>query len=115
MSCVVINFSQAKLAIDARINKTQNDSWRPKTLKFVENLSYIVSDADIDPLHKATLLMAKAVDVLSHIGPLTNSVEEENIRAKQLLHSITVARLKSIEPSVRIISDPVMDANLNSI
>ena len=115
MNSVVINFSQAKLALKAKNQLALNDAWRANTLSFVENLTNLVAETEIDPLHKATLLMAKAVDVLSAAGPVPNSVDEENLRAKQLLHTISLARVKNYEPSVRIISDPSSDANLRSI
>ena len=103
MSLNVINFNNAKLALNSKKEITKNFNNREKTKEFANEINALSSMYDIDPVHQATLLMAKAIDVLVQAGPVPADLEEQNARAKNLLQSIVRARADLMEKSVRII------------
>lgn len=104
MSVSIINFTNAKLALETKKFKENTNSWRPKTEQFASYLSDITANSDIDPVHKATLMMAKAIDVLATAGPVPSSIDEQNARSANLLQTIFQARKNTLEKSVRIYS-----------
>ena len=104
MNATVVNFIQARAN---KINETslaaahQN---RQKTVNFSRVINESVAHYPIDPVHQATLLMAKAIDVLSIAGPVPSSLQDQHARASNLLQSVFRARTEMLEKSVRIIS-----------
>lgn len=104
MSASVVNLVKAranKIAEASRIAAQQN---RETTEQFARLLNDSVSHYNIDPVHQATLLMAKAIDVLAAAGHVPNSIEDQHCRADNLLHSVFRARHDLLEKSVRIVS-----------
>jgi hypothetical protein len=104
MSANILNFEVA------RANKLRLTSLSPKsqirqsTVIFARILNETVSQHTIDPVHQATLLMAKAVDIIGVAGPVTCSLQEQHARASNLLQFVFRARNDMLEKSVRIVS-----------
>jgi hypothetical protein len=112
MSVSVINFTNAKLALQAQKEREKGDFLREKTKDFAFQLNNLVSDFHIDPVHQATLLMAKAIDVLVTAGPVPANLDEQHARAKNLLQSVIRARTDLMEKSVRIVSPAAMNLKM---
>ena len=104
MTVSVINFNNAKIALHTKKNAAKTHNQREKTKEFAFEVNSLVSNFNIDPVHQATLLMAKAIDVLVSAGPVPANLEEQHARAKNLLQSVMNARHNLLEKSVRIIS-----------
>ena len=105
MSVSVINFLNAKLAIESQKRQAEINSWRPKTEEFARNLNGLVDNYDIDKINQATLLLAKAIDVLAGAGPAIVDINEQHRRAQNLMQSVIRSRLNLNESSIRILSD----------
>ena len=104
MSAAIYNFVQArtdKMTVKSQVIAQKN---RETTMQFAQILNDCVNQYGIDPVHQATLLMAKAIDVLSVAGPVPSSVDEHHARASNLLQSVFRARADMLGKSVRIIS-----------
>ena len=103
MSNSVINFFDAKIARNEKANLKFSEQSKKQTLNFACNINNLVEDCKIDPVHQATLLMAKAIDILASAGPVPLNLEEQHNRALNLLHSVINARGNLMEKSVRIL------------
>ena len=104
MTAKIVNFTQAranKISQATAASVVQN---RQITIDFARHLNETVAKYTVDPVHQATLLMAKAIDVLSVAGPVPCSVHDQHARASNLLQSVFRARTDMFEKSVRIIS-----------
>jgi len=104
MSAAVINLVQARANKIAEASSIAAQQTRETTVQFARLLNDSVDQYSIDPVHQATLLMAKAIDVLAAAGPVPSSIEEQNCRADNLLHSVFRARNDLLEKSVRIVT-----------
>jgi hypothetical protein len=104
MSVSVINFNAAKQALQTKKDIDKSAVAREKTKDFAFQINNLVAEYSIDPVHQATLLMAKAIDVLVTAGPVPANIDEQHARAKNLLHSVMSARSNLLEKSVRIVS-----------
>ena len=91
------------MARKAKVDSHFSDRARSQTLKFTNNINALVAEFPIDPVHQATLLMAKAIDVLAAAGPVPSTVEEQHKRSENLLQSVMRARGDLMEKSVRIL------------
>ena len=108
----VINFKTAKIALQIQKDREKTDFARENTKSFAFQINNIVSEFNIDPIHQATLLMAKAVDVLVTAGPVPANLDEQHARAKNLLQSVIRARTDLMEKSVRIISPSAVNMKM---
>lgn len=104
MGASVVNFSDLKARKLAQNSERKQIQWRQQTLEFANKLNEISNTHHIDPVHQATLLMAKAIDVLALAGPVPSSVSDQHARAGNLLQSVFRARKDLLEKSVKIIS-----------
>jgi hypothetical protein len=104
MCTVIVNFEQARANKLAEASTAANLQNRQTTMDFARLLNDSVDQYPIDPIHQATLLMAKAIDVLTVAGPVPCTVNDQHARASNLLHSVFRARAEMLEKSVRIIS-----------
>jgi hypothetical protein len=104
MSANVVNFAEKRSVLLKKGVEYSRQQNQLKTLKFANYLNVTVENTEIDPVHKATLLIAKAIDVLSLAGPVPCGVDDQHARATNLLQSIFRARRDIIEKSVRIIT-----------
>ena len=110
MGASIVNFNDIKARKLAQTSEHKQIQWRQQTLEFANKINEISANHQIDPVHQATLLMAKAVDLLALAGPVPSSVADQHARAGNLLQSIFRARKDLLDKSVRIISAE----NLNS-
>ena len=104
MSATVVNFVQARANRITEASEAVAYQNRQITMEFARLLNDSVAQYAVDPVHQATLLMAKAIDVLSVAGPVPSSVHDQHARASNLLQSVFRARNNMFEKSVRIIS-----------
>ena len=104
MSVSVIDFQNAILALESKKNIEIGQSVRKKTQEFAFQINKLSSEYNIDPVHQATLFMAKAIDVIVNAGPLPADLDEQHARAKNLLQSVIRARSEGFKENVRIIS-----------
>ena len=104
MGASIVNFNHIKARKLAQTSEHKQIQWRQQTLEFANKINEISANHQIDPVHQATLLMAKAVDVLALAGPVPSSVADQHARAGNLLQSIFRARKDLLDKSVRIIS-----------
>ena len=104
MSVSVINFLSAKIAIEAQKRQAESNAWRPKTEEFARNLNGLVQNYEIDKVNQATLLLAKAIDVLAQAGPITLDLDEQHKRAQNLMQSVIRSRLSLNQTAIRILS-----------
>ena len=104
MGANIVNFAQERANRLNGANAAASLKNRHITLEFATLLNESVAQYSIDPVHQATLLMAKAIDVLSVAGPVPCSVDDQHARASNLLQSVFRARTDLFEKSVRIIS-----------
>ena len=104
MCAAVVNFEQARANKIAEASMAAAQQNRQTTMDFARLLNDSVDQYAIDPVHQATLLMAKAIDVLTVAGPVPSTVNDQHARASNLLHSVFRARADMLEKSVRIIS-----------
>ena len=104
MSATVVNFVQARANRITEASVAATNLNRKITMDFARFLNDSVAQHSIDPVHQATLLMAKAIDVLAVAGPVPSSVHDQHARASNLLQSVFRARTEMLEKSVRIIS-----------
>lgn len=112
MNSAILNFEQARAKKIAETSMAAAQQNRQTTMEFARLLNDSVDEYSIDPVHQATLLMAKAIDVLTVAGPVPSTVQEQHARASNLLHSVFRARADMLEKSVRIISaDKLMMAD----
>ena len=103
MSASIVNFSDLKVRNLTQKAEHEHRKWRQQTVDFARHLNDLPGSQQIDPVHQATLLMAKAIDVLSQAGPVPSSIDDQHARAGNLLHSVFRARKDMLEKSVRII------------
>ena len=103
MSNSVINLLEVKRSRKANLENKKMNISKDLTLKFATNINLIVSDFPIDPIHQATLLMAKAIDVLAMAGPVPSTIDDQHKRSENLLRSVMTARSNLMEKSVRIL------------
>ena len=104
MCAAVVNFEQARANKIAEASMASAQQNHQTTMDFARLLNDSVDQYAIDPVHQATLLMAKAIDVLTVAGPVPSTVNDQHARASNLLHSVFRARADMLEKSVRIIS-----------
>ena len=104
MSAAVVNLIEARALKNAEGLRLAAAQTRETTVQFARFLNDSVDEYSIDPVHQATLLMAKAIDVLTVAGPVPSTVHDQHARASNLLHSVFRARADILEKSVRIIS-----------
>ena len=104
MSAAVVNLVQARAEKIAEASRLAAQQTRESTVQFARLLNDSVDQYKIDPVHQATLLMAKAIDVLAAAGPVPSSIEDQHCRADNLLHSVFRARRDLLEKSVRIVT-----------
>ena len=104
MNASIVNFNEAKTIRIAKQAEDMLTQSRAQTVEFANFLNKAADDYKIDPVHQATLLMAKAIDVLSLAGPVPSSIQDQHARASNLLQSVFRARTNMLEKSVRIIS-----------
>ena len=104
MNASIVNFHEVKAFKQAKHNEYVLNNSRKNTLDFAKELNNITTEYNVDPVHQATLLMAKAVDVLTQAGPVPSSIETQHHRAENLLQSVFRARHELLEKNVRIIS-----------
>ena len=104
MCAAIVNFEQARATKLAETSMAAVQQNRQTTMDFARLLNDSVDQYAIDPVHQATLLMAKAIDVLTVAGPVPSTVNDQHARASNLLHSVFRARADMLEKSVRIIS-----------
>ena len=104
MSASILNFADIKAMKAAKITQLETVNSKQKTLNFASDINYLVDNCHIDSVHKATLLLAKAIDTLSLAGPIPCSVKDQHARATNLMHSVFSAREQLLEKTVRIIS-----------
>lgn len=104
MCAAIVNFEQARATKLAEASMAASQQNRQTTMDFARLLNDSVDQYAIDPVHQATLLMAKAIDVLTVAGPVPSTVNDQHARASNLLHSVFRARADMLEKSVRIIS-----------
>ena len=104
MSVSVINFHNAKLALQNKKYVENGKYVHEKTKDFAFQINKLAADYNIDPIHQATLLMAKAIDVIVTAGPVPANLDEQHARAKNLLQSVIRARSDLMEKSVRVLS-----------
>jgi len=105
MNSTIVNFMNAKVALKEKDFLEKQSLTRQKTHKFAFEVNSLVANYDIDPIHQATLLMAKAIDVLATAGPVPSKTDEQHARAKNLLQSVITARTNLKTANVRIISN----------
>ena len=104
MSAAVINLVQARAEKVAEASRLAAKQSRETTVQFARLLNDSVDQHQIDPVHQATLLMAKAIDVLAAAGPVPSTLQDQHCRADNLLHSVFRARRDLLEKSVRIVT-----------
>jgi hypothetical protein len=110
MNSSIINFIDAKNSYYSQKDREKSVLAKKNTEDFAFKLNSLVCEFNIDPVHQATLLMAKSIDVLVTAGPVPANLDEQHARAKNLLQSIIRSRSELIEKSVRIVTSE--DINL---
>ena len=104
MNASIVNFHEVKAIKIAKEADDVRSKSRAQTIEFARILNQSTDEYKVDPVHQATLLMAKAIDVLAVAGPVPSSVHDQHARASNLLQSVFRARADMLEKSVRIIS-----------
>lgn len=104
MKTNVVNFAEKRSVLLKKHVDYARRKNHLNTINFANFLNKMAAQTEIDPVHQATLLMAKAVDVLALAGPVPSSVADQHARAGNLLQSIFRARKDLFDKSVRIIS-----------